>query len=151
MQEKPTITQIFKAKRKGFIYYLLVAALIPLGIYTFGSNRLNENSYTLIPILIPFLLLLWAYLTTRYQIKNKELHYRSAFLFGKLDIESINSITVGKTLWSGTKPALARKGIIIKYNRYDEIYIAPQRNNEMIAAILKLNPTIEVIYADKAG
>jgi len=47
-------------------------------------------------------------------------------------------------MWSGTKPALARNGLIIKFNKYDEIYIAPERNNELISDLLKVNPEIKI-------
>lgn len=35
-------------------------------------------------------------------------------------------------MWSGTKPALAKNGLIIKLNTYEKVYIAPIDNNEMI-------------------
>ncbi len=48
-------------------------------------------------------------------------------------------------MWSGIKPALARNGLIIRYHKYDEIYIAPESNDEMIDDLMKLNPSIKVI------
>lgn len=45
-------------------------------------------------------------------------------------------------MWAGTKPALATKGLIIKFNKYDEIYIAPEDSDIMINAFLKINPEI---------
>jgi len=47
-------------------------------------------------------------------------------------------------MWSGTKPALAKNGLIIKYSKYDEIYLAPENNNEMVTDLLKINPNIKV-------
>lgn len=122
-----------------------------MGVYLLGSTHFHNNPLSLLPILIPFFLLLWVYLDTQYQIKDEQLHYRCAFLRGKFPILGINSITVGKTLWSGTKPALARKGLIIKYNRYDEVYIAPINNSAMLEALLAINPDIKVHYVDGAG
>ena len=45
-------------------------------------------------------------------------------------------------MWSGIKTALSTKGIIIKYNMYDEIYLAPENNNELISDLLKINQDI---------
>ena len=50
----------------------------------------------------------------------------------------------GKTMWVGLKPALATGGIIIKYNRFDDIYLAPKNNEELIEDLLKLNRDIVV-------
>jgi len=40
------------------------------------------------------------------------------------------------TMWSGFRPATARKGIIVKYNKYDEIYFSPDSNESFIQALL---------------
>jgi len=47
-------------------------------------------------------------------------------------------------MWSGIKPALARNGLIIKYAKYEEIYLAPENNDEMVADLLKINSEIKV-------
>jgi hypothetical protein len=70
--------------------------------------------------------------------------YRSGFVRGKIDILSVKEILKGKTMWSGLKPALATKGLVIKYNKYDEIYVAPESNDEMISDLLKINPEIKI-------
>ncbi|WP_223269287.1 MULTISPECIES: PH domain-containing protein [unclassified Polaribacter] len=77
-------------------------------------------------------------------MENNELIYRSGFLRGKVEIPTIKEILKGKTMWSGIKPALAKNGLIIKFNKYDEIYIAPESNNELISDLLKLNSEIKI-------
>ena len=47
-------------------------------------------------------------------------------------------------MWSGIKPALARNGLNIKFNQFDEIYIAPENNDEIITDLLKINPKINI-------
>ncbi len=44
----------------------------------------------------------------------------------------------------GLKPALAEKGLIIKYNKFDTIYIAPESNEELIKDLLAINTAILV-------
>ena len=51
---------------------------------------------------------------------------------GKIEIKEIREVIKGKTLWVGLKPATARKGLIIKYGKFDEIYMSPQTNDEFI-------------------
>ena len=92
---------------------------------------------------IPLILLIWIILSTKYKIQEKNLHYRSGFIKGKININEIKEITIGKTKWSGLKPALATNGLIIKYN-FEEIYIAPIKKAEILKKLLSINPNIKV-------
>lgn len=47
-------------------------------------------------------------------------------------------------MWAGTKPALAKNGLIIKH-KYNEVYIAPQSNAELVADLLYINPKIKIV------
>ncbi|MBM3402463.1 MAG: hypothetical protein FJY21_09170 [Bacteroidetes bacterium] len=137
--------KIYKANRKGYINYVLMGFIIlPLFIFFMDINLFSEKPYILLPLLSPSALIFWIYFDTFYKIENDELIYRSAFLRGKIGISKIREIIKGKTLWIGVKAALSTKGIIIKYNKYDELYIAPENNEELIADLLKLNQEIIV-------
>jgi hypothetical protein len=137
--------KIYKANKKGFITYLLIATVIfPIVIFILDKHTLTEKPYILLPLMSPLTILFWIYFDTFYKIENKELIYRSGFIRGKIEISSIKEIQKGKTMWSGIKPALARHGLIIKFNKYDEIYIAPENNNELISDLLKLNSEIKI-------
>lgn len=137
--------KIYKAKRKGFINYLLIGSvLLPIAIFFLDKNTFTEKPFILLPLLSPIVLIFWIYFDTYYKIEKKELKYRSGFIRGKIEISNINEIVKGKTKWSGIKPALARNGLIIKFNKYDEVYIAPQNNEELISDLMKLNPEIKI-------
>ena len=105
---------------------------------------LKTLSFILLPLLSPLILIFWIYFDTFYKIENNKLIYRSGFLRGKIEILNIKEILKGKTMWSGIKPALARNGLIIKFNKYDEIYIAPENNDELISDLIKLNSEIKI-------
>ncbi|EAR12616.1 hypothetical protein PI23P_08320 [Polaribacter irgensii 23-P] len=137
--------KIYKANRKGLINYLLIGfVLLPVIMFFIDKNTLTEKPFILLPLLSPLVLIFWIYFDTFYKIENNELIYRSGFLRGKVKIPMIKEIRKGKTMWSGIKPALARNGLIIKFNKYDEIYIAPESNNELISDLLKVNPEIKI-------
>lgn len=137
--------KIYKANRKGFINYLLIGSVIlPIVIFFLDKNTFTEKPFILLPLLSPFILIFWIYYDTFYKIEKNELIYRSGFLRGKIEILTIKEILKGKTMWSGIKPALARNGLVIKFNKYDEIYIAPENNNELISDLLKLNSEIKI-------
>ena len=137
--------KIYKANRKGLINYLLIGSvLLPIFIFFLDKNTFTEKPFILLPFLSPLVLIFWIYFDTFYKIENNDLIYRSGFLRGKVEIPMIKEILKGKTMWSGIKPALARKGLIIKFNKYDEIYIAPESNAELISDLLKVNSEIKI-------
>jgi hypothetical protein len=137
--------KIYKAKREGLINYLIIGfTILPIIIFFFDLNNFIQHPFIAFPVFIPIGLLLWIYFDTYYKIENNELIYRSGFVRGKIDILSVKEILKGKTMWSGLKPALATKGLVIKYNKYDEIYVAPESNDEMISDLLKINPEIKI-------
>lgn len=159
---------IHKANKKGFINSLLIGtALLPLVLFflvdlnplekrTLSAMEIImeiiieiiiERPFILLPLWAPFGLILWSYLTTKYWIKDGHLQYTSAFLKGKIPVTSIRKVVKGKTMWVGLKPALAKNGLIIHYNRFDEIYMAPQSNDKMVAELLEIHPSIEIIEA----
>lgn len=95
-------------------------------------------------LILVLVVLIWAGFGTYYKLTDKKLFYRSGPFYGAIELTKITEIIKGKTMWSGLKPATARKGLIIKYEKYNEIYISPHTNDSFIKAILKLNPDIKI-------
>ncbi len=96
--------------------------------------------------LIITLFLLWTYKTTFYKIENSDLYWKSGLFKGKIDISKINKIEYHKgiivpTIW---KPALSHIGLIITYNKYDDIYISPEKSEQFITQLLETNPNITI-------
>ncbi|NME71839.1 hypothetical protein HHU12_27990 [Flammeovirga aprica JL-4] len=56
----------------------------------------------------------------------------------------MHEIVKGETLLSGTKAAVACHGLIVKFAKYDEVYISPDSNDSFIEEILKINPDIKI-------
>ena len=81
---------------------------------------------------------------TNYELTNGYLKYRCGIIYGKIKISRIREIVVGKTMHVGLKPATATKGLIIKYDKYEDIYISPDSNKSFVDAILKIKPDIVV-------
>ncbi|WP_250419229.1 PH domain-containing protein [Pontibacter deserti] len=91
-------------------------------------------------------LLLRVFYGTLYKVEDGKLMYKSGFLWSEINISNIRQLVIGETMWVGLRPA--SKGIIVKYNRYDEIYIAPENNLELVEDLKTINPSIEIIYKD---
>ena len=107
-------------------------------------NYKYEFMWTDILLLLVGGLLLWLYFETEYELTKLELKYKSGPFRGKIELEQIREIIKGKTMWSGMKPATAKNGLIIKYGKYDEIYISPKTNDTFISKILELNNNIKI-------
>lgn len=142
---------IFKS-RKDLNFQLTILGLIGLflgiifmGFFKEGNHFEGFYWFNILLILI-IGFFLWMYFGTRYELTPTELKYRSGPVDGRIEIDKIREIIIGKTMWSGLKPATATKGLIIKYGKfYDEIYISPDSNSTFVNKILELNSKIKVI------
>ncbi len=135
-----------KAPLFMFVTYSLVSfcgAAVVIGIL---KNSLSLTSS--IPYIILLLvsgLVLWFFHSTSYELTASELRYKSGPIKGSININNISEIISGDTLWVGLKPATAMYGLTIKYDKFNEIYISPELNDEFIEKIKEINPDIEVI------
>jgi hypothetical protein len=137
--------KIYKANKSGPIrYFLAFFFFLPLLSLMSPEETVNQRILLFLLASTPFGLMLWIYLDTFYKIQGDNLMYHSAFLGGKITIGKIKEIKKDRTMWVGVRPALATRGLIIKYNTYDETYIAPEDNNELVDDLLKINPEIKV-------
>ena len=138
---------IFKSAVSKLNKYIYVGVILFLLLLT--TPALFEDSYKPFVVLfsIHFLVIIfiiWLFKSTYYKIENSYLHWKSGPFYGKIDISSINKIEYHKgiyvpTLW---KPALSHIGLIITYHKYDDIYISPEKQEEFIATLQRLNPNI---------
>jgi hypothetical protein len=129
-------------------------AVIALVIFSTVSVLLTLQLSTLIyqpkvGIIFPLLLnlpigfLLWLWFGTYYEVSENKLSYKSGPFNGSIDVSSIREIRKSGGFWFlGMKPALSLNGIIICYNQYDEIFIAPDDKRRFIDELLLYNPRI---------
>jgi hypothetical protein len=87
----------------------------------------------------------WMWFDTYYQIKQDKLYYRSAWIRGSVPIAAIEEVHKHQKLYSGLRPALSTKGMVIKYNRWDELFISPVEMDLFINALSNINPNIKVV------
>ena len=134
----------YKAKKGWLIIATILFLLVlPVILYLFEDENLDFLTFSIIYSL-PMGLLFWMYFDTSYNITNEKLYYRCAFIKGEIEVASIKELEVGATMYVGLKPALAFKGIIVKYGKFDDIYIAPENNEELVSDLLAINLLIVV-------
>lgn len=138
----------FSSRKSVFFSILILGSTALLMIlYTFGmlSGWIEGQDFWIaIPFALIIVLLLWIYFGTKYELTDTELIYRSGPLKGRIRIDEIREIVKERTLYIGFKPATAGKGLIIKFRKYDEIYISPNTNELFIGEIIKRNPNISI-------
>lgn len=123
----------------------IVGGCISLIVSVGLATGLDKSSYVTISLLLLVsAFLLWSYYGTYYELTQKQIKYNCGPIKGKIEIKEVRGVVKGKTLWVGLKPATARKGLIIKYGKFDEIYISPQTNDEFINRLLELNDAIKI-------
>ncbi len=124
----------------------LNAFLIGITIFGIVNGEIEKDEYWAVILILAVVgFLFWLYFGTSYELsKENGLIYRSGPLNGKISVERITEIVKGKTLWVGFRPATSRKGLIVKYDKYNEIYISPKTNEAFIEKILELNGQIKI-------
>lgn len=108
-----------------------------------GEINLATIVYTFIILLIT-LFVFWAIKSTCYIIKGENLILKSAFIKKIISIKSIREIEKYNGFLPPTllKLSLNHKGIVIRYNKYDDIYISPKELSSFIKELNKINPEI---------
>tara|TARA_R110001592_G_scaffold307299_2_gene580550 strand:+ start:53307 stop:53735 length:429 start_codon:yes stop_codon:yes gene_type:complete len=140
---------LFKS-RKDPLYTSIVGAIIAFLFFSTFYFILEGNNVTATIVTVVInaavgILLTWMLMGTSYIMNKEYLRYKAGPIKGKIALDSIRQVKVGKTLYVGLKPATARNGIVIYYNKYDEIYISPKSNSHFVEELKKLNPSIEVL------
>jgi len=135
--------------KKDILFSTIILGLntFLIGIILFGliSGTMEKHEYwTIILVFGVVGLLFWMYFGTNYELSKDEFIYRNGPINGKISIHRITEIVKGKTLWVGCRPATSRKGLIVKYDKYNEIYISPKTNEVFIEKILEINNKIKI-------
>ncbi|HSP40316.1 MAG TPA: PH domain-containing protein [Gillisia sp.] len=137
----------FKSRRDLFFNLMIFGAIAVLlaPIYSLWTGGITTGTIAfMIYCIAVSCFLLWFFYGTWYTIDSKQITYHSGPFKGKIEIEKINKVIIGKNLYIGFRPATAFKGVIVKYGRYDEIYFSPQTNETFIAELLKIKPEIKI-------
>ncbi len=127
------------------VIFGVIALLIAAAILGFRYNNESFAAYVVLMLMLLLIkLLIWLYFGTYYDLTEDHLRYRNGPFRGKIDLGRINGVVLGKTLWVGHRPATARKGLIIKYDKFDEIYISPESNELFVRKLLEFKPDVKV-------
>ena len=105
---------------------------------------LHPNTFFLLFALMMTLFFLWIWAGTYYQIDEEHFMYKSGPLKKRIPINKIVNIKKNVRSFYGMRPALTFKYIQIRYNVYDDVFIAPKDEETFIADLMNINPNITI-------
>lgn len=129
------------------LWLTVIALLITPFIPDFGEENLTVEIIGFIIIYAVSGLLIWILLDTKYRINKKDFYYYCGPFRGNIAIDKIRKIERWNKWYvtSTMKPALDSDGLIIYYEKFDDIYISPKNKENFIKMLLEINPNIEVV------
>jgi hypothetical protein len=130
--------KIYKSK---IDWWLGIVFLYPLFL---GVQSIIEGKWIGFLLFFGVLFFIWFISkTTSYIIKEDELQVKSMFVVNqKIEISKIRKIEKSNSILSS--PALSFDRIVIRFNKFDDIYISPKQKLAFIDELLSINSSIEV-------
>jgi PH (Pleckstrin Homology) domain-containing protein len=139
----------YSSKNIFFVSLIWLVILGIAGTFFIPENEKGESMPIGINIFLSLIggLLIWILTDTKYRIEESTLKYYSGPIRGKIDIHQIRKIEHVKTFFVSSilKPALGSYGLMVTYNKFDDIYISPKDKEAFIAELLSINPDIQII------
>ena len=113
------------------------------------APKREDGNETLIPIIfLPLMIgiFMLAISKTKYYIEDSILVCQILFYKYKVTIETIRKIEYNHTVFVSTTTKLGwdNKGLIVHFNKFDDIFISPENKEQFITQLLEINPNIEI-------
>ena len=135
------------------LFLIVLIMTTPLYMEDWSAQDLKDKEFWIyLSVTISIIgLFLWICFGTYYKIENGYLYHRSAIFRGKMKISSIRKIEYHSGWYVPVlyRPSTDTIGVIITYNKFDEIYFSPKERDELVEDLLKINPEIEVGRSEK--
>lgn len=117
----------------GFVFLLFSFVLFNVD---FETESFGFYFILIIQITILFFLIGSA-LTTKFIISETELICKTFYWRKKIPFKSIRRVEKQTSLYAGRKITTATKGLIVYYNKYDELLISPENEFVFIEELTK--------------
>lgn len=141
----------FQSSKNYIMISLIWLIIIFLSVVPFLAGDAKaaekESIFGVVIVYIITGMLIWILLDTNYKINENKLFYTSGPIRGSMKIANIRKVERWNKWYviSLLKPALDKDGLIIYYNKFEDIFISPKNKEDFINALRKINPNIEVV------
>lgn len=138
-------SSVSNASRVIFIAVILIIVATTLPVLF--SNDFHALLIVTLINGITLLLLLWIIFKTNYTIDKSYLICKSGPFKKKIKIQSISKISYHKGIIvpSFWKFSLNHYGLIINYQKFEDVYISPKDEIDFIAELTQINPNIIIV------
>lgn len=125
---------------------IFLILIIPL-IFIIQSRDFTTSILISVVNIAVLLLLIWILLKTEYEITDEKLKCQSGPFKKSISIQEINAIESHKGILvpSLCKLSLSHEGFVIRYKKFDTIYISPSNSQQFLNELTTLNPNIQII------
>jgi hypothetical protein len=132
---------------KSIFSRLIFSCVIVLLAGLLLVELLNSENLSLLPVTFILVLLsnfLWMWFDTGYTLDAEHFRYSSGPFRGKIALNSIREIQQAKGIFIGLKIGLGTQGLVILFNKFDEIYISPKDKMKFIQEVCLRNPAVKI-------
>lgn len=138
---------VFKTRiGKSFValYLLIFLIILSMSIVTYYSfNDSSMFSFMAGISMVALIFMASTFFLLKIKIEDVFLCVDLFYPIYKVDIRTITTIQMGKTMWFGFhKHGTATKGLIISSQFKNDVYITPQNEEEFLQKLLYINPNI---------
>lgn len=141
------VMTVFRVRqgKESYIWFFAVCVLIA----AIRFSSINNGVYLSTAIALFILALIWysVFYYSKYKISDNKLLVKAIEGKKTIDVKNIRKVEKGNSIWTSGWFYFwypYQKGLNIHYNKYDEIFINPEQQDEFIAKLLDINPLIEV-------
>ena len=138
---------VFKTRiGKSFValYLLIFLIILSMSIVTYFSfNDSSMFSFMAGISMVALIFMASTFFLLKIKVEDDFLCVDLFYPIYKVDIRTITTIQMGKTMWFGFhKHGTATKGLIISSLYKNDVYITPQNEEEFLQKLLYINPNI---------
>jgi hypothetical protein len=131
----------FETKRDNTFLFIFLFVLILYSAIALYSIVVENDCSVIWPfsgVLLFLALLFYLILKTTYFVFEENYLVCKTLFFKKvISYKSISKIEKQKGLYAGVKFSTAWKGLVVFYNKYDELLISPEKEEEFVQEIQK--------------
>ena len=133
---------MYKKRINRYSYLSLVLSLILILALCF--DKFDKGSNYGIIFLVSISIFSWAirFLYPKYIISNNQLIIKDFLEKKEIDIQTIHKIEDKKFAFTKYSWKSLEKGLLIHYNKYDDVLISPKEKQKFINELLYINPNI---------
>ncbi len=114
-----------------FLFVFLIYSCVSIYSVYYKQDKSSVWAFIVVLSLITLFLVL-IYKTTFFILEENELICKSLFITRKIPYQNIRRVEKQKGLYAGLKMSTAWKGIVVHYNKYDDLLISPEREEVFI-------------------